>query len=63
MKCPCDGCKPPKRTATCHAECEDYKEWKSDRDEKNKKEYERRQALYVSASCLKRIDRKVKEGR
>lgn len=25
--CPCKGCVPPERTATCHSECEKYKEW------------------------------------
>lgn len=34
---PCRHCKPPKRTATCHATCPDYKEWRADLDEENEK--------------------------
>ena len=30
MKCPCQGCEPPKRTITCHiaGNCKEHDEWK-----------------------------------
>jgi hypothetical protein len=34
---PCRHCKPPKRTATCHSTCPDYKEWRAELDEENEK--------------------------
>ena len=27
LECPCKDCVAPKRTATCHQTCEDYKKW------------------------------------
>lgn len=27
LECPCDGCVPPKRTATCHSTCNEYKKY------------------------------------
>jgi hypothetical protein len=27
MKCPCDGCVPPKRQLHCHSTCKDYIDW------------------------------------
>lgn len=30
---PCKGCVPPKRTSTCHAECEAYLKWQKERNE------------------------------
>lgn len=30
-KPPCYGCTPPKRHSTCHSECEDYIDWKNER--------------------------------
>lgn len=35
--CPCKGCVPPKRNATCHFECKEYIEWKKESDENNKR--------------------------
>lgn len=39
--CPCRLCVPPKRSITCHTECEDYKKFAKDnaamREERNKK--------------------------
>jgi len=31
QNCPCKGC--DKRCIGCHSDCEQYKEWKTDRDE------------------------------
>lgn len=28
MKCPCNGCVPPKRQIHCHSTCPDYKEFR-----------------------------------
>lgn len=33
--CPCHGCIPPKRTATCHPECKEYINWKEQLDALN----------------------------
>ena len=34
--CPCRGCVPPQRSATCHATCNDYIEWDKEKEEKNR---------------------------
>lgn len=34
---PCRHCVPPKRTPTCHSGCPDYKEWRTELDERNEK--------------------------
>lgn len=30
MKCPCHGCKPPKRHPACSGKCPDYAKWKAE---------------------------------
>ena len=37
--CPCKGCTPPKRNATCHANCQEYIDW----DDKHKEKLAQRQ--------------------
>jgi hypothetical protein len=27
MKCPCNGCVPPKRHLHCHSTCKEHKDW------------------------------------
>lgn len=33
---PCKECVPPRRSITCHTECDEYNKWKKERDEINK---------------------------
>jgi hypothetical protein len=33
MKCPCDGCVPPKRHLHCHSTCPDYKDFRDWKDQ------------------------------
>lgn len=32
-ECPCRPCVPPKRNSTCHSECKEYKDWKTEHDQ------------------------------
>lgn len=42
MSMSCKGC--TKRYIGCHAECEDYKKFRAEKDEKNAERYRRRKA-------------------
>lgn len=48
MRCPCKNCE--KRNEKCHAKCQDYKEWKSENDAKNKIEKQKREKVYLGFS-------------
>ncbi len=63
-ECPCRYCVPPKRTAYCHTDCPEYKEWCIKHDEKNalinsKKNEEAEVCKYIAYRMSKQ--RKLKE--
>lgn len=41
--CPCMGCVPPKRHATCHATCEEYRTWERMHDKRRKEKQHQRE--------------------
>ena len=41
--CPCLGCVPPKRNASCHSSCSEYIDWKTKHDAKTAKIKEAKQ--------------------
>ncbi len=62
--CPCNGCVPPKRNATCHPTCKEYIEWREEQDIKNAKIYREKKAFQDILSCVRKnsvMKRKKKE--
>lgn len=33
--CPCKDCKPPKRQLNCHSVCDDFRNWRKEKDTEN----------------------------
>ena len=42
MECPCKNCTPPKRKIGCHKYCEEYKRWRSYKDQENKEKNDKK---------------------
>jgi hypothetical protein len=42
-KCPCKGCLPPKRSASCHSTCSAYAEWVEERAREKQAAWEQKQ--------------------
>ena len=63
MKCPCQGCEPPKRTITCHGTCKEYKCWKLWKDGVNQQKAREQNALKdLPNACKKAWWKRLKQS-
>lgn len=52
MECPCKDCN--KRSATCHGECEEYKQWSLENEEIRKMINRKKREAFLDNSTRKR---------
>lgn len=60
MNAPCYKCQ--KRTPECHGSCDDYKQWKSDRDEVKEKITAERKAACADMDYIMGVKKRIKQA-
>lgn len=59
--CPCKGCE--SRQLSCHSKCDEYKAWKAERDEINRKRISEREQREISHDHEMKYRKNLKQGR